>query len=176
MKTQIISTILGFLIMQSWTIADEKSDSEKKAAVLGSYQLAWVDVKDEAHNYKIGEEPGVDEGFLRDQIMDRLDEMGVDNSLTDEPDVDLKVICRFKHGLRKPVITPGGGIKTEWINQCSLKIVDKKSDRILFERAYEWKKDKVDVADFMKQAFKEWKEQRKKGEAPKSKSHVDSKK
>ncbi len=160
MRTEIILLIICLLFVPSRQFADEKPDPEKKAGGSGSYRLAWVDVKDEAHNYKIDEEPGGDETFIRDEISKFLDQKGIERTISDEPDADLKVICRFKHGPRKPVVTPGGGIKTTWVNQCSLKIADKKSGQIVLDRTYEWKKDKVDVAAFIKQAFTEWKGRR----------------
>lgn len=176
MKRRGILSIFCLLFMPISMFADERSDSVKKAVGSGPYKFAWIDVKDEAHNYKIGEEPGGDETFIRGMISEMLDKCGIDSSFSDEPDADLKVVCWFKHGPRKPVITPGGGIKTSWVNQCSLKIAEKRSGRILFERTYEWKKDNVDVANFIKHAFKEWKEQIKKGEASKAKPDGDSKK
>jgi len=176
MKRRGILSILCLLFMPISMFADEMLDLAKNAAGPGPYKFAWIDVKDEAHNYKIGEELGGDETFIRGIISEILDKSGIDSSFSDDPDADLKVACSFKHGPRKPAVTPGGGIKTSWINQCSLKIVEKRSGRVLFERTYEWKKDNVDVANFIKQAFKEWKEQSKKGGASKAKPDGDSKK
>ena len=169
-------SILCLLFVSGWAFADGPAAPVKGSIGSSSYHMAYVDVKDDAHNYEFGKEPGNDESFIRGEISSLLDERGIERSFSPEADVDLRVICRFKHGVRKSVVTPGFQIKSSFVNQCTLRIEDKKTGRILIERAYVWNKDNGDVADFIKQVFTEWKGRREKNSDSHTKSNSNSKK
>jgi len=119
------------------------------------YRKAYIDVEDEGHLTKQGRNNS-DATSMAGFIWVALHDLGVGIALSDEDkkNPDLHVICRFKHGFGKPMITPGFQIKVTYIERCTLKIIDKKSQKTLLDKTYLRNNDRV--SDFIKQAFVEW--------------------
>jgi len=113
------------------------------------YHLAYVDVKDSAHHYEIGNEPGGDETYVRDVISGQLDKWSIERTLSDVAAAELHIICRFRHRVMSPVVTPGFQIKMTSIGQCSIKVIEKRTARILVDRSWEKGKQNGSLEDFI---------------------------
>jgi hypothetical protein len=124
------------------------------------YHMAYIDVKDTAHNYEVGKEPSGDESTLREWLWKQLEGLQIESTSDNNSNADLHVICRFKHTLMMPAVTPGFQIKTTDIGKCTIKIVDKKTDKVLFEKSWVRGKNNGELQDFIGSVFAEWKKQR----------------
>jgi len=81
--------------------------------------MAFIDVEDEGHLTKEGRKNNSDVTNFRGFIWVELNDRRIKSAVNDE-DVkksDLHVICRFKHGFGKPMITPGAQIMIRYIEQ-----------------------------------------------------------
>ena len=123
--------------------------------------LAYVDVKDSAHHYQIGNEPGGDESYVRSVISQQLERVGIDRrDYGNNAKADIHVICRFRHKLMKPAVTPGFQIKVTNMGQCTLKIIDLRANQVLFDKSWTKGNQSGEWEAFIKQVFTEWKIQR----------------
>ena len=117
------------------------------------YQLAYVDVIDTGH-------PGKDklgaETTISGMIRDYLRELGIEGDIDDNPLASLHVICRFKYKVIWPEITQGGTIVMTEVGQCSIKIVDKKTDKVLVDQSWTRGKKNGTLDDFIKAVFLEF--------------------
>jgi len=171
-----IMTLGQFLLFASETI--KVLDQPIANQTIGSnskYHVAFVDVKDE------GAASGNDENGVASAINGMicgsgcLKDLGIRGTLSDDPDTDLHVICRFKNGLGMPVITSELNVVVKFVNKCTLKIVDKQTGKVLIEKSWTRKKDKDDLRGFIQSVFAEWKTQREKEAAADAQSGTDAK-
>ena len=122
------------------------------------YHFAYVDVKDSAHHYQIGNEPGGDESYVRSVISRQLEKVGMDRrDYGNNARADIHVICRFRHKLMKPAVTPGFQIKVTDIGQCTLKIIDLRANQVLFDKSWMQGNQSGGWEAFIEQVFTEWK-------------------
>jgi hypothetical protein len=119
------------------------------------YHAAFIDVNAEGN-------ASVDSLYIEGLIWDHLKDIGIGIALSDEgkTNADLHVICRFKHTLMTPAVTPGFQIKTTSIGKCTIKIVDKKTGKVLIEKSWVRGKKNGELKDFIGSVFAEWKKQR----------------
>jgi len=124
----------------------------------------FIDVKDDGSLPKVDRDLTGDALNIKIYIYSELIDLGFRTAASDEDkkNAELHVICRFKHGLGRPVITRGGWIKTTYIDRCTLKIIDGKTQRLLLNKAFVRKDDRIEVDAFITQSFAEWKGQREK--------------
>jgi hypothetical protein len=133
------------------------SSSSGAFADTNQYHSAYVDVLDTGHP---GEDKLNDETTIRGLIRHPLRAMHIESDLDDSPKADLHVICRFKHKWMWPEITQGATIVMTEIGKCSIKIVDKKTGKVLIEKSWVRGKKNGTLDDFIDTVFAEWEGQR----------------
>ena len=119
-----------------------------------TYHLAYVDVIDTGH-------PGKDklgaETTISGMIRDYLRELGIAGDIDDNPLASLHVICRFKYKAMWPEITQGGTIVMTEVGECSIKLVDKKTDKVLVDKSWTRGKKNGTLDEFVTTVFEEFK-------------------
>lgn len=175
MKRIHVFVIVTMLCSGQSVFAGDLPPASGGAINTNTYHLAYVDVKDAAHNYETGKEPGGDESTLREWVWKQLEGLQIESTLDDDTNAGLHVICRFEHKLMMPVITQGAQIKMSSIGKCSIKIVDKKTEKVLIEKSWVRNKKNGKLPDFIKTVFAEWKAQHEKEAASHAQTGTDAK-
>ena len=159
------------------TTAEQQSKSEGQGPHKNP-PLVFIDVEDEGHLTRDARKGNGDATTIKVYIYSELIDLGYNTAASDadKTNAELHVICRFKHGIGKPTITRGAQIKGTYINECTLTIIEGKTHKVMLTKTYIRKSDEVGVDVFIKQAFKEWKDQRKKGVTSHSKPDANPKK
>ena len=93
-------------------------------------------------------------------ISQQLERVGIDRiDFGNNAEADIHIICRFRHQLMKPVVTPGFQLKVTGVGQCTLKIIDIKTNRVLFDESWT-KGDQIGRWEaLINKVFTEWKNQ-----------------
>jgi hypothetical protein len=157
MKRECIFVILSLFCTGGIGMAMDTSTEGGVVDSTNKYHLAYVDVKDAAHNYEVGEEPGNDETYVRGEIRQQLEGLQIESTFGNNPNADLHVMCRFKHTLMMPVITMGFQLKMTSIGKCTIQVVDKKAEKVLIEKSWVRGKKNGKLPDFIKTVFEEFK-------------------
>jgi hypothetical protein len=171
MKLECISIIFLLFSTAENVLATDLPTAGETVGSSNRYHVAFVDVKDE----KDQADKAGDTTFIRSELYPYLKALDVRSTYSDDADADLHVICRFKHKLMLPVITRGAQIKTTEIGECTLKIVDKKTEKVLIEKSWVRGKKNGELEDFFGSVFAEWKAQREKEAASHAQPGTDAK-
>jgi len=154
-EMKMLFTIVVFTILFVWEtgLAIDSPFPDENPIGTNSYHVAFVDVKDIAsESDKVG-----DATYIRSEVYHYLKPIGMRSTYSEDADVDIHVICRFKHKLMLPVITRGAQIKMTEVGECTLKIIDKKTEKVLIDKSWVRGKKNGSLQDFFGVVFTEFK-------------------
>jgi hypothetical protein len=159
MKLESILTVCFLLLTAEIVLAIDPPKGGGVDNITNSYRRAFIDVKDDGHSSVEGQKGENDGLYMEGLIWDQLNDTGIGIALNDQDkkNADLHVICRFEHKLMMPVITQGAQIKMSSIGKCSIKIIDKKTEKVLIEKSWVRGKKNGELQDFIKAVFAEFK-------------------
>jgi hypothetical protein len=146
MKLEYVLVIVFLFCTGGIGLAMGTSTESRAVGGTNKYHVAFVDLKE-----------GRDSTYIGGELQISLREMGIRGTYSDDADTDLHVICRFKHKLIWPEITQGATIVMTEIGKCSIKIIDKKTEKVLIEKSWVRGKKNGKLPDFIKTVFEEFK-------------------